>query len=50
MTADAFLSECPDCGWTMPADDAEEAEILLALHRTVKAVDSAESIVEDEAE
>lgn len=40
---------CPDCRWEMPADDAEEAEILLALHRTVKAIDAAESIVEDEA-
>ena len=40
---------CPDCPWSMDADDAEEAEVLLALHRTVKAIDSAESIVEDEA-
>ena len=27
---------CPDCGWTMPADDDEEAWVLLEVHRIVK--------------
>lgn len=27
---------CPDCNWTMPADDAAEAEVLLEVHRIVK--------------
>lgn len=27
---------CPDCGWTMQADDADEAEVLLGVHQVVK--------------
>lgn len=31
---------CPDCGWTMPADDADEADLLLEVHRIVKLNDA----------
>lgn len=42
-------AECPDCGWSMDADDEDEATLLLALHRAVKATDEAERIVGEAA-
>jgi hypothetical protein len=27
---------CPDCAWSMPCEDAEDAALMLELHRVVK--------------